>query len=141
EEKGDLNRALEYARRAVSADPLREEMHHTLMRLYAAIGQPSAVLRQYQDLECCLREALGETPSAETRALAEELRQSARTVVTARSASRRPARAEGVGHRVSGVGSPVIRHPTPDARHPSSGGEAVLPPQFTRFFGREDEVA
>src|SRR5438874_1435341 len=73
-------------RRAARADPLREEAHYDLMRLYAAAGQPSATLHQYQELERLLRDELGETPSAATRALAEELRQSARTVVVARSA-------------------------------------------------------
>src|SRR5262249_60101700 len=40
EEAGDLPRALAYARRAVRADPLREEMHRDLMRLLAAAGEP-----------------------------------------------------------------------------------------------------
>jgi predicted ATPase/DNA-binding SARP family transcriptional activator len=85
EQSGDLERALPVARRAVATDPLREEAHYDLMRLYAAAGQPSATLRQYQELERLLREELGETPSAATRALAEELRQSARTIIVARS--------------------------------------------------------
>src|SRR5262249_11050802 len=34
EARGDLRRALDYARRAVSADPLQEEAHSALMRLY-----------------------------------------------------------------------------------------------------------
>src|SRR5205814_4675307 len=91
EEAGDLGRALEHARQAVSVDPLREEAHYDVMRLYAALGQPSATLKQYQELERLLREELGETPSAEARALAEELRRSARTLVVARRA--RPAAA------------------------------------------------
>src|SRR5438128_6655729 len=35
EQAGDLESAIEYAHRAVSADPLREEAHYDLMRLYA----------------------------------------------------------------------------------------------------------
>src|SRR5262249_23174565 len=43
----DLDRAIDYARRAVLFDPLREEAHRDLMRLLAAGGQRSAALRQY----------------------------------------------------------------------------------------------
>src|SRR5262249_47058702 len=81
---GDLAGALAAAREAVSSDPLQEEAHYDVMRLAAALGQPTAALRQYQELERVLREELGETPSAEARALAEELRPSARTLVLAR---------------------------------------------------------
>src|SRR5437660_1745140 len=42
ENRGELDRALGYARRAVSADPLREEPRQELMRLLAAAGQPAA---------------------------------------------------------------------------------------------------
>src|SRR5262249_29896414 len=76
EQCGDLEGALAAARQAVSTDPLREEAHYDVMRLAAALGQPSAALRQYQELERVLQEELAETPSAEARALAEELRQS-----------------------------------------------------------------
>jgi DNA-binding SARP family transcriptional activator len=40
EQAGDLEGALEAAQRAISADPLREEAHYDVMRLYAATGQP-----------------------------------------------------------------------------------------------------
>src|SRR5205823_8793832 len=36
---GEFQRALEYARRGVRIDPLREEMHRELIRIYAALGQ------------------------------------------------------------------------------------------------------
>lgn len=74
EQAGDLNHAIETALRAVATDPLMEEAHCDLMRLYAAQGQPSAVLRQYQELERVLQEELGETPSEEVRHLMESLR-------------------------------------------------------------------
>src|SRR5262249_24173720 len=45
EAAGDLSAALQRAREAVAADPLREEAHYDLMRLLAATGQPSARLR------------------------------------------------------------------------------------------------
>jgi predicted ATPase/DNA-binding SARP family transcriptional activator len=67
---GDLPGALQWARRAVSADPLREESHRDLIRLLAASGQPDAALRQYEELTAILTRELGEEPSAETRTLA-----------------------------------------------------------------------
>jgi DNA-binding SARP family transcriptional activator len=54
-------------------DPLREEAHHDLIRLYAAAGQPAAALRQYQELERLPKEQLETTPSTATRAFARQL--------------------------------------------------------------------
>jgi predicted ATPase/DNA-binding SARP family transcriptional activator len=131
EQAGDLEGALEYARRAVRADPLCEEGHYDLMRLYAAAGQPSAALGQYERLEQLLRRELDETPSAGTRALAEELRCNPRTVAVAR--------------RVPGtaVASPVASPPeaVAPARLSPPAPALRLPLQFTRFFGREEEIA
>src|SRR5207245_76075 len=49
EQNQELNEALSYALRAVSADTLREETHLDLMRLYLTLGQPATALRQYQE--------------------------------------------------------------------------------------------
>jgi predicted ATPase len=164
EQVGDLDGALEAAQRAISADPLREEAHFDAMRLYAAAGQPQAVLRQYQELERVLREELGETPSAEARALAEELRQSARTLVVARrrlpvsvDVGRRPA---SPADAAQGIGAPEPRSDAPRVRPPAegdgdrsaasaarrNGGAPIgvagkLPVQWTRFYGRQEEIA
>jgi predicted ATPase/DNA-binding SARP family transcriptional activator/class 3 adenylate cyclase len=70
---GHLPGALQWARRAVSADPLREEAHRELIRLLAAAGQPAAALRQYRELERLLKEKLAAEPEAATRALVREL--------------------------------------------------------------------
>jgi DNA-binding SARP family transcriptional activator len=40
EREGDFRGALQYARRAVCTDPLREEAHHDLLRLYARVFWP-----------------------------------------------------------------------------------------------------
>jgi predicted ATPase/DNA-binding SARP family transcriptional activator len=133
EELGDAEGALSAAREMVAVDPLWEEAHYEVMRLYAALGQPSACLRQYQELERVLREELDETPSAQVRALAEELRQGARSLVVARSAS-----------------PPTHRPPAKDQSPTDSAAPAApdfltpaprLPTQLTRFFGREEEIA
>jgi DNA-binding SARP family transcriptional activator len=65
---GDLEGAVAYARRAVVADPYREEAHRMLMRLFAAAGRRSDVARQYRELERVLRED-GLTPADETEQL------------------------------------------------------------------------
>jgi predicted ATPase/DNA-binding SARP family transcriptional activator len=70
EQAGDLNQAIQYACRAVSADPLREEAHHELIRLYAATGQLDAARRQYRELERLLDE-----PSADMQRLVQEIKE------------------------------------------------------------------
>jgi DNA-binding SARP family transcriptional activator len=69
EHAGDFPRALQFAHRAVSVDPLREEAHRDLMRLLAAAGQLEAALRQYQELKRLLEDAWGVAPEAESLAL------------------------------------------------------------------------
>src|SRR5205823_2749128 len=78
EGEGQLEQAIDYARRAVRVDPLREEAHGELMHLYVAAGQPGAALRQYRELERVLRQQLDIAPSAGTRALAEQISAEAR---------------------------------------------------------------
>lgn len=70
EASGDLPRAIQYACRAVSVDPLREETHQLLMGLYLKAGRPSAALRQYRRLEQVLDEKLQVRPSSASGALA-----------------------------------------------------------------------
>jgi DNA-binding SARP family transcriptional activator len=72
-EAGDLRRALDYARRLVSADPLQEESHHQVIQLLAALGQPAAALQQYRELERILREQLSATPDREIQELARQI--------------------------------------------------------------------
>lgn len=74
---GDITTALAYARKAVSIDPLREEVHQSLMRLLVAAGQPGAALRQFKELERLLEEEIGEEPSAPLRALARQIEKEA----------------------------------------------------------------
>lgn len=85
EQAGELDHAVECARSAIALNPLMEEAHCDLMRLYAALGQPSAVVRQYQELERILAEQLGEAPSESTRQLLQALRQNGHTTSAART--------------------------------------------------------
>ena len=61
--------SLIYAWKILDQDPLREEIHREIMRLYVADGQRALALRQYQ--MCCdlLMKELGIPPMEETRAL------------------------------------------------------------------------
>ncbi len=62
-----------YALRAVAMDPCNETAHLAVIRLYAAAGDPAAITRQTEAMERSLREDLGESPTAETLALAARL--------------------------------------------------------------------
>src|SRR5262249_39080436 len=107
------------------------------MRLYAATGQPSACLQQYEELERLLREELGETPSTEARALAEELSESARTVIVARRAPSLPSSTSPDSDRWQ---TEMLPPPPAETGEPEPAAPR-LPPQLTRFFGREEEIA
>ncbi len=70
---GRPERAIVLARRAIEADPLREQAHRDLMALEAEIGEPGAALRRYRELERVLDRELGAPPSEPTRSLAAEI--------------------------------------------------------------------
>jgi DNA-binding SARP family transcriptional activator len=61
--------AIDCARRILTCDPLREEVHRDLMRLHLQASQPAAALRQYRQCEGMLRDELGVEPAPETRAM------------------------------------------------------------------------
>lgn len=67
EAAGELEPAIEYARRAVHTDPLQEESHVDLMRLLSVAGELSGALRQYHRLETVLAQELDERPSPRAR--------------------------------------------------------------------------
>jgi len=67
----------------VAADPLREEAHRALMRIYARKGNGALALRQYQLLRARLEQELGVEPDAATRQLADALRTGQDTPVVA----------------------------------------------------------
>ena len=110
ERAGDLEGAIEAARRSLAIDPLIEEAHCHLMRFYAAAGQPSEVLRQYQELERTLQDRLGEKPSESTRRLMESLREAARS-----------------GRAYTSVPAVPPDHSLPERSEPPSGGRRRLP--------------
>jgi predicted ATPase/DNA-binding SARP family transcriptional activator len=114
EERGEIERALEYARRQVDLAPWQEEAHRRLMRLLALSGARSAALAQYE--ACCraLREELDVEPGEETARLYERIRD---------------------GEDLRGTRSPKA------LQVPETGSLHNLPIQLTPFVGREDVLA
>jgi len=72
---GAFDRAADHARRWLAVDPLREEAHRWLMRLYAWNGARDLALRQYREAVRVLDEELGVEPLPETTALYEAIQE------------------------------------------------------------------
>jgi predicted ATPase/DNA-binding SARP family transcriptional activator/Tfp pilus assembly protein PilF len=142
EQEGDLSRALAYARRGAEVDPLREEAHVELIRLYAAAGQPVAALRQYRKLERLLQKELGAVPAPTTQALVREIERWAD--VPAPSAAP-PGHETGTHKRDPHGASPrlSLAGDAMAARVPNRelSPRHNLPLQLTRFIGRGPQVA
>ena len=69
------DRAIDTAKRLLALDPLSEASHRALMGLYAARGERSHAIRQYETCRDLLKEQLGIEPEAETRALHDAIRE------------------------------------------------------------------
>lgn len=74
EQAGQPERALGYAQRQLSAQPLHEPAHRRVMRLRAAMGDRAGALRQFDECVRLLQEELSIYPCGETAALAEAIR-------------------------------------------------------------------
>ena len=74
EQRGEYERARDFAWRQVEMEPWQEEAHQQLMRLLALSGQRGAALAQYETCRRLLAEELGVEPAAETTALYEQIR-------------------------------------------------------------------
>ena len=77
EADGDLAAAIEWTRRGLRHDRLREAGHRALIRRLAAAGERAQAMAAYRRCRDVLAAELGIPPSAETRALAEGLRSGA----------------------------------------------------------------
>ena len=67
-----LGQALSTGQSALTSDPYRETIHQLLMRIYAAMGDRTAIRRQYDACKTALKE-LGLSPSLETDNLYRDL--------------------------------------------------------------------
>ena len=98
-ERGEIERAIQADERLLVLDPLREDGHRALMRLYEEAGQRARALKQYQVCVEVLRRELDAEPAFETTRLHDEIRTQRQTTdiaqATVTAAELRPeARAE-----------------------------------------------
>ena len=70
----DTGAVLAAARRLIAIDPTHEGGWRAIMRAHALGGERSLALRAFQDCEQALAAGIGALPSAETRALMEQIR-------------------------------------------------------------------
>ncbi len=71
--KRDYPQAITFGQRILDDDPLREEIHREVIKLFVLNHQPVEALRQYQRCQTALREELGIEPMPETQALFQQL--------------------------------------------------------------------
>jgi DNA-binding SARP family transcriptional activator len=69
ERAGDWDTALDYGRRILGDDPLRESIHRRMIALYMQRGDRSQALRQFDDCARALKAELAIEPMPETRVL------------------------------------------------------------------------
>lgn len=66
---GDWESGIRHAQAILDHDPLREDVHRELMRLYVHNGQRALALRQFEDCRAALKRELAIQPMRETQAL------------------------------------------------------------------------
>lgn len=73
QEQDNLDASIDYAQRILQVEPWHEDIHRTLMLLYAQNGRRTKALSQYQACRHALATELAVTPMAETEALYQQL--------------------------------------------------------------------
>ena len=116
EERGEYIPAIDTLKRALAEEPVSEEAHAGLMRLYSLSGRHGEALKQYESLREVLSETLGTEPNASTCRLREK-------IAAGEIATPKGLRPE--------VGSP---------EETTGSGKHNLPPPRTSFVGREREL-
>lgn len=71
--RGDYGAAIDFGRELLEDDPLREDVHRALMRLYAADGRRAHAVQQFHRCAALLAEELNIPPMPETRLLYERI--------------------------------------------------------------------
>jgi len=124
-QSGDIDQAIDTAYAAVRADAWDDAAHENLLQLLSNAGRHDAVIKQYAERARALDE-IGEEPSDKMQ----------RLVATSRAAL------------ASGETLPAIKYVSQPVAAPSEPEPVVrpaetrlhLPMQFTRFFGRREEL-
>lgn len=157
EQKGEWERALDFARRAAAADNYFEEAHGDVMRLLARLNRPSEALRHYRELETRLLAELDAKPCAELREIHAQITRGdfAAPVKKSPIATIAPLSAEKISAVASNNASITDDNTssecensvsaaleTQDARRAEANATSAahLPTQFNRFFGRQSEI-
>jgi len=69
----DFEASLEISQSALKFDPYNESLHRMCMSVYAALGNKSAILHQFEKCRTILVKEIGTEPSSQTTALYESL--------------------------------------------------------------------
>jgi DNA-binding SARP family transcriptional activator/pimeloyl-ACP methyl ester carboxylesterase len=103
---GDLAPCARAATRLLALEPLREDIHRALMRIYASEGRVNLALKQYEFCRDVLQRELGLQPEPETRKLYDELR----TRRMSAGSGARSLQAETGGRRATEAARPQTRY-------------------------------
>jgi DNA-binding SARP family transcriptional activator len=147
ERQGEIRRALLLAQQGVRLDPLREEAHRDLMRLYAAAGQPAEALRQYEELRRRLDLELSSAPEAATLALVRDIRERQAEPATSLTRTPLPALAPSAEIPTAGgavpLGSPhYVARPVDALFHAAlARGESIVLIKGARQMGKTSLLA
>ena len=120
----DYGAAIAAAQRYLQTDDLAEDVHRRLIALYAAAGDRTAALRQFEACAVTLERELGVSPLPETRAVFEAVREGAPLLPS-------PARDD----------PPVRRAPAPLAQTEAALPAAGIPAPTSPLIGRTTEMA
>lgn len=71
--QNNASKAIGYGQKIIAFDPLREDVHRQMIRLYLQNGQRSLAVRQYRLCEAVLRDELAIQPMRETQLLFEQV--------------------------------------------------------------------
>lgn len=102
--------ALFHTSRLLALDPLREEAHRAVMRIYAAQGRHAQAIEQYRRCREALRLDLGVNPGPETEQLYREILEQRRTPVSAAREEAPPPVAVGTAPAAQTDARPRLRH-------------------------------
>jgi len=128
-ECGQFEKAVDAARKAIAQDPLREESHYELVRIFLSRGSESEAARQYREMERLLWKELRALPSVSLQSLVQSAGASAPISPTHSASGPLELQSESEQREVAATQS--YSRPPPDS---------TLPHALSRFFGRTGEI-
>jgi predicted ATPase/DNA-binding SARP family transcriptional activator len=138
---GNIERGIHIATRLLTADPLQERIHRTLMELYARQGRQGAAFRQYRSCAELLSRELGIEPDAQTKTLhryiLREWNRAQPTASTVRSLMPDGAISETSDRSPDAEG---LTRSIPPSMH-ANAAPSNLPVEATSFLGRDSDLA